>query len=461
MARAVGDMEIGGREENRARAERADGPSFYLFPEGENWFGKMSEKAKEIASSAYERTRGAFSSENVSESVRSNRLVGKLGVAYNQFWLDRHEKKSADLKRKMDGLDLWGGAMDRSKGEIESVAEDFGRQNIPGAESLRLKVKDVEQKKRELMDKKDKLQSKFEKRENKVKIYADRRDAIADRLIGRYDEKLKPLENELSQLENYRSKAELFIAVTAARHKGRELELAGIEKRVNKASEDLRAAGIPEREIRKSTMATGEFLAETRKTMREEMANLEKKRGEINEKVARADKRANPYRDRREAFVRVKAARPLEMNVPARAREKEFTGREKTVSHLRRAAPAGGGRGRRAERGGVAGKPEVGEAKKETVKRQKVSDYIKQWNSYCKEQAKKKGREDWEKKYALNEVNFLAETGLGAEEKLDAEDFRDISSGYSRLKGHPFPGGKIFAEFSSELEKLFAISIGV
>lgn len=107
-------------------------------------------------------------------------------------------------------------------------------QNIPGVESLQLKIKVIDQQKINLLNEKDKVQSKFEARENKAKLYTNERDRVADKLIGRYNEKLEPMEKELESLQTCKDQADLVIAVTEVKHKEQIAKLDGIEKRKRK-----------------------------------------------------------------------------------------------------------------------------------------------------------------------------------------------------------------------------------
>ena len=57
-------------------------------------------------------------------------MVGKLEIAYNQYWIDRHEEKAVEQKGRMDGFDVKIGALDHAKSEIESMIENLGNKNF-------------------------------------------------------------------------------------------------------------------------------------------------------------------------------------------------------------------------------------------------------------------------------------------------------------------------------------------
>jgi hypothetical protein len=122
--------------EEKTSNESAEKTAACLSPENQIFFNKMSESGKKIANQVYE---GLYKIPGI------KRVVGKLEIAYNQFWLERHEKKALEFKNKMDGFDIKIRALDQSKKEIESVIENLKQQNIPGVDSLQLKLKDIDQ----------------------------------------------------------------------------------------------------------------------------------------------------------------------------------------------------------------------------------------------------------------------------------------------------------------------------
>lgn len=410
-------------KENKSQ-ETAETTSALLSEENQSFLGRMSEGGKKIASQVYE---GLYKIPGV------NRLVGKLEIAYNQFWVDKHEEKAVQFKNKMDGLDLKAGAFEQSKKEIESVIENLKQQNIPGVESLQLKVKVIDQQKINLLNEKNKIQSKFEARENKAKLYTNERDRVADKLIGRYNEKLEPMEKELENLQTSKDQVDLVVAVTEVKHKEQIAKLDDIEKKKTQVEEALRRTGMSEKEIKKSeAVKTLEgFLNQGRESIRTEKENLTRRKAEINAKIAKVDAKANPYRDKREEFARVKEGRPLKINVPTRERGREFKGTEETTSHTRMEA-------------------ETEETIEEDKERLKILDYISGWNSYLQEKYGKKPPGEM-----IDQKDFLESTRLSAEHKLDFKDFKNILATYYKFR--KIPADKL----NEDIDKFFAEKIKV
>jgi hypothetical protein len=426
---------VGGTEEFKENKsyETTETASAFLNSENQSFWGRMSGSGKRIASQAYE---GLYKIPGV------NRVVGKMEIAYNQFWIDKHEEKLVEFKNKMDRLGLKSEAFEQSKKEIESVIENLKQENIPGVESLELKVKVIDQQKINLLNEKNKVQSKFEARENKIKLYTNERDRVADKLIGRYEEKLKPMEKELENLQTCKDQADLVIAVTEVKHKEQIAKLDGIEKRKTQVEEALRRTGMSEKEIRKfEAVKTLEgFLSQGRENIRTEKENLSQRKAEINAKIAKVDAKANTYRDKREEFTRVKEGRPLKINV-------EFKGTEGTTSHTR-AENSGYESSRTYERESSV------EAEEETVEedkeRLKILDYISGWNSYLQEKYGKKLPGE-----LIDPKDFLRSTRLSAEHKLDFKDLKNILTKYYKFR--KIPADKL----NNSIDKFFAEKIKV
>jgi hypothetical protein len=387
-----------------------------LGSRAKSFWGRMSEKGAKIANQVYE---GLYKIPVV------NRIVGKMEIAYNQFWIDRHQEKAAKFKEKMDSLDLHINTLDQSKKEIKSVIESLKQQNIPGIESLQIKLQDIDRQKEGLLNERDRAQSKFEARDNKLKLYTNERDRVADKLIRRYEEKLKPMEAELERLQTSRNKIDLLVVVTEVRHKESLARLDDIEKKKTRIEEALRKTGMSEKEIRnfESIKVLEGVLADGREKLRIEKENLARHKAKINEEIAKVDAKANSYRDKREEFVHIKERRPIKIDVAARQRGGVFTGEEKTTAHPRGEAAR--------ETGPVSTDTEkedkteekTAESKDRSKDRLQVIDYINGWNTFLKETYKKDAQ-------LINAKDFLRETGLRKNKSLDFDDFKRVLKAY-------------------------------
>ena len=387
-------------------------------PENRKTFERMSEQAKNIANQVYE---GLYKTPGI------NKIVGKLEIAYNQLWIDKHQEKAAKLKEKIDGFDLRINALNQSEKEIKLAIEDLKQQNIPGVESLQIKIQDIERQKEELLNKKDRVQSKFEERENKLKLYVNERDLVADRFITHYEEKLEPLESELKKLQNYRNQLDLLAVVTEAKYKEQSAKLDNLRKKKVQIENTLHHAGMSEKEIRKNE-AIKQFekiILENQKKIRSdyslEKEKLTRSKAEINKKIAKVDAKANPYRDKREEFVRIKERRPIRMEVAPRQKE-EFKDEEKIEAHPRIEV-------RPVEKS----IPNKSGAEKEPKNKEKlpISDLLHYWNNFLREVYKNEAMLIDEKDFLRD---FLQLINLPKDSKLDFEDFKDVLGKYLKSR---------------------------
>ena len=397
-------------------------------PENRKTFERMPEQAKNIANQVYE---GLYKTPGI------NKIVGKLEIAYNQLWIDKHQEKAAKLKEKIDGFDLRINALNQSEKEIKLAIEDLKQQNIPGVESLQIKIQDIERQKEELLNKKDRVQSKFEERENKLKLYVNERDLVADRFITHYEEKLEPLESELKKLQNYRNQLDLLAVVTEAKYKEQSAKLDNLRKKKVQIENTLHHAGMSEKEIRKNE-AIKQFekiILENQKKIRSdyslEKEKLARSKAEINKKIAKVDAKANPYRDKREEFVRIKERRPIKMEVAPRQKE-EFKGEEKIKAHPRievRPVEARPVEVRPVEKS-ISNKSG---AEKEPKNKEKlpISDLLHYWNNFLREVYKNEAMLIDEKDFLRD---FLQLINLPKDSKLDFEDFKDVLGKYLKSR---------------------------
>jgi len=386
-----------------------------LGTENRSFFSRMSEGAKGLAGKFYDK---------LYEIPGVNRVVGKMEIAYNQFWIDRHEEKATGLKGKIDGLDARVGTLDQSRQEIQASIEQFKRDGFPGVPSLELKLKEIERRKAGLQNERDTAQAKIDARGNKAELYAGKRDEIADRLISRYDEKLRPMEAELEILQTSRDEAELLTAVTEVKHREQTKRFSAMEQSKLRLESVLRAAGESERKIR-SFSAIKELeasLARGRASIKKESEALAKKRIAINEKIAKTEAKAHPYRNKRKEFERVKAGRPLGEKEESRVQQPEGT-------------QAGPGFSTAGSGNKEAAGFESNEAQEEEVKFT-ARGYVSGWNDYLmKEMGRKQASSEM-----LDTGQFEKTTKLRGSFELTPMDFKRILRGYLKVKKMPTKG---------------------
>lgn len=293
-----------------------------------NLWGKISSGAKEIMSNAYE---GIYMTPGL------NKVVGKMEIAYNQFWMDKKEGKAARLKDKMDSFGSKNSALENAKSEISKASSILEEIGLPGVASNLRAEKKIETQISKNENKMDKLQGRIEDRENRIKLFANKRDAIADRLITHYEKKLSPIEGRLGMLEDQRNEIELLCMSSEVRLDEQKAKVKKIEETRAKIEAAYMKAGYSDKQIRKndSIKTLNDQINNIYTGIQLEQAKIAEKRKEINAKIAKANKKAEPYRNKKNNFIRVKNNRPIDFGLKERKYADEWKGTEETEGHPR------------------------------------------------------------------------------------------------------------------------------
>lgn len=392
-----------------------------LEPEiNKGFFDKMSTGGKKIMSMAYE---GVYNIPVV------NRAVAKMEIAYNQFWIDKKENKSVKLKGELDAINLKSGIFNQSKEEITSLMEDLKREGNPGHESLQMKIKEIEKEEAKIANKKDSLQSKIEKKENKIKLYTNKRDGVADKIIGRYEKKLSPIKDKMEKLENYRDRLDLFVAATEAKHEEQIIKLDILRERKINLEQKFMAMGQSERQIKRDTTIKllSEQIESGYQKIELEKLSLSARSREINNKIAKVDSKAKPYRDRKDQFIRIKDRRPIKIDLEERSNLDENKTIENTSTHTRTER----------KEGKIQENTNSHQATIENnytssgfEKMPPISDHILSYNEYLK-------KEGAETVLQVNQNELLKATQLSSNIKITQKKFREIISKYYKVKKIP------------------------
>jgi len=401
----------------------AENSASFLQLENKSFLGRMSDAGKKIVGEAYS---------TIARATGADVLIGKLQIAGSQYWIDRNEEKVVGLKSKMDGFDLKSGALDQSKKQLSSAIEDLKAQQIPGFESLQLKLKEIDQEKTELQNKKDRIQSKLEARKNQIGLFTNERDGIVNEVVSRYDENLAPIEKELEGLQVNRDQVDLLVTVAEVRLREQSEKLSEIEKSKIKIEGALRGTGMSEGDIKEfvAVKALDGQLTEGRQNIKKEREAMLQKKAKINRKIATVDAKANIYRDKREKLLRIKEGRPLKIDVKPRERGIGFRGEEEIEAHSR---VEGSETEQVDEEALSGGEPEKGvETVIEKKDRLKTGELISNWNGYLQDQY----RDD--KKQISGELidlkDFLKATRMSENYVLDFKDFKNILGKYYKLR---------------------------
>ncbi len=275
----------------------------------------------------------AFKKQKPEDSkINTNPTLSKAKIGLNQFRAEIRENKNLKKKEKLDALRAQKEAGEK---KAKRIQKEYDEGKI-GAGALREK-RAIEKLGRKLDRKSDKLQSNIENRENRIKLLINKRDAVAEKMILRYEKELNPVEARLEKMKERRDKIELVCLGNEVKIEDQKKKIDHLAKEKEDLIEKLEESNLYGKEARKHPSV---LLLE--KQIEDGYSNLAimkeenvLQRKEINSLIAKLDKKAQPHRDKRDRFVRIKENRPLDVKLEDRPFLEEPSHYEKTKAHFR------------------------------------------------------------------------------------------------------------------------------
>jgi len=267
-------------------------------------------------------------------------IVGKMLIAYNQFWINSYEKKATEFKNEMDRWEEKRKPFKEERDKIANLIEVLKGQGITKIDSLQIKINKLDRKDARLLSKKDEAQTNFENQDNLIALYTNKRDGVADGLIEKYNKKLAPIEADLKNLISYRDEVASLIVKEEENKKKHQTNIDALEKAKNELGTKNHLVDFLKRQIKKDPL-----FEEVNKKIKESQAEIDEStkaiaRGltiklSINNNISEMDIKANPYRDKRDDFIRIKNGRPLRIKIEKRKREIDSTTGEDAKLNIR------------------------------------------------------------------------------------------------------------------------------
>jgi hypothetical protein len=262
-------------------------------------FGTMSEGGKAIASQMYD---GIYALPGV------QRIAGKMEIAGNQFFMDRHENKAISLRGRAEALGPQIEATDLAAKEITAAIETLRSMGAPGLAGLERKVHELDQKKLDLTLSRETFNQSAAARTSRMEQFRGKRDLIADRLIGIYEEKMSPLENRIDSLDNNLELAETQAEFTRTKFEEALGKLATIEEHRNATAKLLGTAGLNEKEVSKheAVRLLDSHITAEREKIRVADEEIKRKLLGLNSSIAGSVAKVNGYRTKQQEFANLK-----------------------------------------------------------------------------------------------------------------------------------------------------------
>jgi hypothetical protein len=388
-------------------------------------YGSLNEGGKTFAASVFE---------TLHKIPVVNRIVGKMEIAFKQFFINHHEKKATDLRVELDTFDRQiSGLQDAKMGSLEMI-EQIKRDGGLGSEKILLQIKIYDKKIAEAEAKRDKIQAETEERQNKILNYTNKRDQIADELIGNYEQKISPLERRLEDLDTQRAEMDLEKQLIEIENEEKKEKINELVEKRRKIERSLENAGFSERQIQKNP-AIKEFdrqILEIENCIRNNRAEIKTKEIELSAEIAKVDQKANPYRDKRDEFVRLKQGRPIDLGIETRTRAENPDSTENARGHTRTESPVESYLAE--EESPVESAPTERAEKENNPEKIKktIREFVSKWNEFIKNDARFNGIKE------INLNDFIdnlkkRRSVFGAEKQLTAKQFSAILGLYYKI----------------------------
>jgi len=349
-------------------------------------------------------------------------VTRRLEIADNQLWIDQHQKKSVQLKKRMEDLDSRISKINESEQKMESLIDGFKEKKLPGVKFLETTLENIRREITDLSNKRSRIQSELEASDKKIESHTKERDRIADELIKYYEGRFKLIEAELEKLKTRENELNLLAAVVEAEYEEQSIKLNDTEKGKTEVEEVLRGMGRSENKIRKhGTIKELEgLLKEGKEKVRIKKEGLVQREAEIRRDNARIEAKKKLYKNRQEEFRLMKKG---SQDVSPES-EKTFAGAEPEMKSQ--------------DQRGV-----------EDKERLSISDFLTKWNAFMEERYKKAVK-------PIDEKDFFEKTDLNKNRKLrmSSKNFKNILGKYLIFKGLPIEQfNESIDTFLSEIEK--------
>lgn len=336
-------------------------------------------------------------------------LLDKMKLFFSERGVRGQKEKVTNLKREVKTADSQIKKLEDARRKAESAIREL-EDSLTGEEgkkleaagfnvaslqpdSLQTELSDIDDQIEELRNESTAFKEELETEEEKISTYTEKRDAIADRIIGRYNEKLKPIEENLTELKEEKANIDLEIALLRTEHKEPTTILNNLEKQKNQLEKSLRAAGIEEIDIKNNETLKNlnDMIRQGRKKMRVEMARLDKEKQKIGKKIAKAEKKANSYKNKRREYIRIRGGEQKKEN--------------------------------------ISGTKEIRDVKENKI-RLPIKSYIKDWNDYSENL--EINEDDF-----INTISSIRESKGWENREVNLEEFIDILRNYSKIPSKP------------------------
>ncbi len=304
------------KEEPQERTQK-ELPEIFNSAENKSLFEKLSDKTQEFAGGLY-------------ANVRMD-IVDRAKVMFNEKLLDWHHGKATRLKFELGSEKQRIEQMEAQKIKHAELLDKFQKEAgyLLDAKTLTKATLEKEDLQKQIDKEKtrmERMQSSLEWRNQKKAIYERQRKDVCEDVIGRIGEKLQPFENKLENLRGQREQLNLETENFKKIKEGLVQKMGVLEGEARRATFQFerKVYGGRIKEIQKA-LKESEKLAKDRA----------KSENKIDKDIAKFDKKASPWRDKKTEFDRI-SKREIGATIAPQEKEKVGIETEEVIIKRRR-----------------------------------------------------------------------------------------------------------------------------
>lgn len=294
------------QEAPKAQSKQQEDLGRTFIPDARGRFDRLKDWAREKVVSLYEKV-GSRYEESWMGTVTTERgsgLFNRVEAAFNNKLMKWHEDKSINIAQKLDGaknkllgFEQGKKAFEQNLAGLEKHRQ-MGISTLATEASIKKQMRELEERMATAQADVNKYQSKLESRNNKMAGYSEARDGACNSLINRYDEKLKPWEKQAETIKNYSENLAAEIDRNA-------FQRDQIKNQINDFQQEYqRFMGRREMRVALSGLMT------QLETYNNNINNIKKEKSVMDGRIARAEDRANVYRDKKDKLATYTKRRP-------------------------------------------------------------------------------------------------------------------------------------------------------
>lgn len=268
----------------------------FISNDAKEMFSNLDDKAKVIASGAYE------------TMIRTplDRMVSKVGIAWNQMWIDRRQGQANRINSKIGAVDAEMATHEKSITTLQGTIDRLKSIDPQSASKLERSMEDLRARQDNLATHRSGLELQVSRKNASIEAVSNERNRIAEHMQQRYAEHLRPIDAKMEKLEN--EKAQLGFEMELkraemAQHEREAKDLEGERDKLLLLSQEL---GFFQRQgVNQAIKRLDAQIMSARSEIAISQNKMNIAQNRINLKIDAQEQKARPFKDRQREFTRV------------------------------------------------------------------------------------------------------------------------------------------------------------